>query len=182
MADQPSYRPLQASEFFADGRSARPLVPGTVARGALQADAHLYSGRLDSTDATVRYADDFPFPVTRTVLERGRERFDIYCAVCHDRVGTGQGVVVRRGLIRPPSFHQDQSRGLKVPLRDAPVGYYFEVISRGFGAMPDYAEQIPARDRWAIIAYVRALQFSQHAAMEDVPAAERERLESGDDR
>jgi mono/diheme cytochrome c family protein len=182
MADQPRYGPLQASDFFADGRSARPLVPGTLPRGALQADVHLYTGKLEETDPPAVYAESFPVAVTRAMLERGHERFDIYCAVCHDRLGTGQGAVVRRGLIRPPSFHQDQSRGLKIPLRDAPVGYYFEVITRGFGAMPDYAEQIPVRDRWAIIAYVRALQLSQHAALEDIPPADRDRLESGDDR
>lgn len=181
MADQPSYRPLEASTFFADGRAARPLVPGTVARGQLHDDPHLYSGRTDeAAPATSRYAETFPFPITRPVLQRGRERFDIYCSVCHERLGTGQGVVVRRGFIRPPSFHTGESRGLKAPLRDAPVGYYFEVATYGFGAMPAYAEQISPTDRWAIVAYIRALQLSQHAMLDDVPQPQRERLENGD--
>jgi mono/diheme cytochrome c family protein len=177
MADQPRYRPLQASAFFADGRSARPLVPGTVPRGEVQADAQLVTGRSEGTAPP--YTNMFPFPITRAVLERGRERFDIYCSACHDRTGMGQGVIVRRGLIRAPSFHTDQSRGLDVLLRDAPVGYYFEVITHGFGAMPDYTEQVSPRDRWAIIAYIRALQLSQHATLDDVPAADRVLLDAG---
>jgi hypothetical protein len=182
MADQPSYRPLQASTFFEDGRSARPLVPDTVARGQLRDDVQLYVGRIDEAATQPRYVDTFPILITRPVLQRGRERFNIYCSVCHDRLGTGQGVVVRRGFIRPPSFHNGESRGLKGSLRDAPVGYYFEVATNGFGAMPAHAEQISPHDRWAIIAYIRALQLSQRATLDDVPEPDRDRLENGGER
>jgi len=157
MFDQPRTRPLRRSEFFGDGRSARPPVAGSVARGQLHDDPHLYTGRVNGALATT-----FPFPVSREVLERGRERYNIFCAPCHDRVGNGNGMVVRRGFRAPPSFHIDR-------LRAAPAGHYFDVITNGFGAMPDYAAQIPAHDRWAIIAYIRALQLSQRAAPADVP-------------
>ena len=156
MEDQPRYEPLEASTFFADGRSARPLLPGTVARGHL--------------DDTAAPGDAPPFPVTREVLDRGEERYDIFCSPCHDRVGTGDGIVVRRGYTRPPSFHIDR-------LREAPAGHFFEVMTQGFGAMPNYAAQVPVRDRWAISAYIRALQRSQHAALADVPAGVRGALE-----
>ena len=164
MADQPRYNPLAPSAFFADGQSARPLVPGTVARGQLRDATPLYTGKSGAA-----FVDTFPLPVTRAVLARGQERYNIYCAPCHDRLGTGDGMIVRRGFRRPPSFHLDR-------LREAPVGYYFDVITQGFGAMQDYAAQIPPRDRWAIIAYIRALQLSQHATLAEVPAAEREKL------
>jgi hypothetical protein len=157
MFDQPRTRPLRRSEFFTDGRSARPPVPGTVARGELRDDPHLYTGRVNGVLVTT-----FPFPVDRAVLERGRERYNIFCAPCHDRVGNGNGMVVRRGFRAPPSFHIER-------LRAAPVGHYFDVVTNGFGAMPDYAAQIPAHDRWAVIAYIRALQLSQRAAPGDVP-------------
>lgn len=208
MAEQPSYRPLQASAFFEDKRSARAPVAGTVARGQLQTDVHLYQGRRpwEPSDAAEiagfvagwggnpwaalgrqilwsPYAETFPFPVTRAVLDLGRERFNIYCAVCHDRSGSGRGMIVRRGFTAPPSLAADDSRGFKLrgiqlKLREAPVGYFFDVITHGFGAMPDHAAQVPVPDRWAIIAYLRALQFSQNADLEDVrdPAA-KERLE-----
>jgi mono/diheme cytochrome c family protein len=199
MARQPAYRPLRPSDFFDDGRSARPLVAGTVPRGFLREDVHFYTGRRFSAEewaavgdlidpfkvqpgvgplvATAAYYDTFPGPVTRADLERGRERFNIYCAVCHDRSGSGRGMIVRRGFTPPPNFHTDLSRGLKVvSLREAPVGYFFEVISRGYGAMPDYAAQVEPRDRWAVVAYIRALQFSQRAPLDDVPEAERKRL------
>ena len=112
-------------------------------------------------------------------MERGQERFTIFCAVCHDPIGNGNGKIVQRGYTRPPSYVTDYSRGferrgIKVKLRDVPVGYYFEVVSKGYGAMPDYAAQIPPRDRWAIIAYIRALQLSQHARLEGLPEAERQ--------
>ncbi|MGH7404659.1 MAG: c-type cytochrome [Candidatus Methylomirabilales bacterium] len=165
MHDQPRYEPLESSTFFEDGRSARPPVPGTVAQGQLRADEHLYTGK--SGGALV---DTLPFPATREVLERGRERYDIYCAVCHDRVGNGEGMVVRRGFRRPSSFHIDRLRG-------APVGYFFNVITNGFGVMPDYAAQISVPDRWAIVAYIRALQLSQRATLDDVPAEARRRLQ-----
>jgi hypothetical protein len=164
MADQPRKEPLQESDFFDDQRASRPLVEGTVARGHLDADEHFYSGKIKGEPAKT-----FPFAIDRKVLLRGRERFDIFCSPCHDRVGTGQGMIVRRGYRPPPSFHIDR-------LRDAKPGHFFDVISHGFGAMPDYAEQVPPRDRWAIAAYLRALQLSQHARIADVPNRERRSL------
>ncbi len=170
MHDQPKYEALEASNFFEDTRSARPVVPGTVARGYLKDDTHLYTGKFGSA-----YVDTFPFPVTREVITRGRERFEIYCAVCHGRAGTGEGMIVRRGFRQPPSYHIDR-------LRKAPVGHFFDVITNGFGAMPDHSSQIPARDRWAIIAYIRALQLSQQATLADVSPEEREKLTAGGQR
>jgi mono/diheme cytochrome c family protein len=170
MHDQPKYQPLEASTFFEDGRAARPGVPGTVARGYLKEDAHLFTGKSGNA-----YVDTFPFPVTREVLRRGRERFEIFCAVCHGRAGTGEGMIVRRGFRQPPSYHIDR-------LRKAPAGHFFDVITNGFGAMPEHSSQIPARDRWAIIAYIRALQLSQQATLADVPAEEREKLTTGGQR
>jgi mono/diheme cytochrome c family protein len=165
MHDQPKYIPLRQSSFFGDDRSARPLVPGTVARGTLHADSLLQTGKADGKDSTV-----FPFAVDARVMERGRERFNIYCSPCHGRTGLGDGMIVRRGFRRPPSFHQDR-------LRTAPVGQLFDVITNGFGAMPDYAAQIAPADRWAIIAYVRALQLSEHATLADVPTDRRTDLD-----
>jgi mono/diheme cytochrome c family protein len=165
MHDQPKYIPLRESAFFGDSRSARPVVEGTVARGQLHDDELLYTGKVNGQDATM-----FPARVDAAAIARGRERFNIYCSPCHGRTGQGDGMVVLRGYRRPPSFHQDR-------LRNAPVGHFFDVITNGFGAMPDYAAQIRAEDRWAIIAYVRALQLSEHATMTDVPAAERNRLQ-----
>ncbi len=165
MYDQPRYEPYEKSTFFEDGRSSRPLVPGTVAQGQLRADEQLYTGKAGGA-----LVDTLPFPASREALERGRERYDIYCAVCHDRVGNGEGMVVRRGFRRPSSFHIDRLRG-------APVGYFFDVITNGFGVMPDYAAQVSVPDRWAIVAYIRALQLSQRAALADVPADQRRRLQ-----
>ena len=166
MTDQPRYEPLEASTFFEDGRSARHLVPGTVARGQLMLDTPLATGRADG-----QVVDTLPLPVTRDLLERGQERYDIYCAPCHDRVGAGRGMIVRRGYPRPPSFHIPR-------LRQAPVGHFFEVMTQGFGAqMPAYDWMIPPPDRWAIIAYIRALQLSQHATLAAVPEAERRQLQ-----
>ena len=161
MADQPRYEPLQKSEFFDDQRASRPLVEGTVARGHLDADEQLYAGTVGGAPAAT-----FPFPIDRQALRRGQERYNIFCSPCHDRVGTGQGMIVQRGYRPPPSFHIDR-------LRAAPPGHFFDVISRGFGAMPDYAAQIPARDRWMIAAYIRALQLSQNANIGDLPEVER---------
>jgi mono/diheme cytochrome c family protein len=166
MARQPYYRPLEPSASFANGTSAQEPPPGTVAQGQLQDDALLFRGQENGN-----LAAEFPFPVTRDVLDRGRERYTIYCVPCHGEAGTGNGLVVRRGFTRPPSFHTDQ-------LRNAPVGHFFDVITNGFGAMPSYASQVPARDRWAIIAYIRALQLSQHATLDDVPPPARAQLES----
>ena len=165
MHDQPTYSALEESSFFADGQSARPLVAGTVARGQLNEDPLLYDGKEGEEDATI-----FPFPVDEKVMARGQERFNIYCSPCHGRTGDGDGMIVRRGYRRPPSLADER-------LRDAPVGHFFDVITNGFGAMPDYAAQIKPEDRWAITAYVRALQLSAYATLEDVPAAERGKLD-----
>jgi hypothetical protein len=162
MQDQPKYIPLRPSDFFADGRSERPLVEGTVARGHLDDDTAYYTGK--GPDG--KPVDTFPFAVTKEVVVRGQSRFNIYCAPCHDRLGTGDGMVVRRGYRKPPSYHIDR-------LRQVPNGYIYDVITNGFGAMPDYSAQIPPDDRWAIVAYVRALQLSQNASVNDIPAAER---------
>ncbi len=159
MHDQPKYIPLRATEFFADGRSARPLIEGTVARGHLDDDA----GYFTAKGADGKFVAQFPFPVTKDVIERGQNRFNIYCTPCHDSLGTGNGRVVRRGFRHPPSYHIDR-------LRQVPAGYIYDVITNGFGAMPDYSAQIQPRDRWAIVAYIRALQLSQNASVNDVPA------------
>ena len=166
MQNQPKYIPLRPSSFFADGRSERPLVDGTVARGHLDDDFLYYTGKGPDGQPS----NEFPFPVTRDVLARGQARFNIYCSPCHDRLGNGLGMIVRRGYRRPPSYHIDR-------LRKVPNGYIFDVITNGFGAMPDYAAQIAPRDRWAIVAYVRALQLSQNASVNDLTPAERAQLE-----
>jgi hypothetical protein len=166
MHDQPRYKPLGPSDFFTDGRSARALVPGTVAQGDLREDTLLYTGRSGDAPANV-----FPFPVTRQVLQRGRERYEIFCTPCHGRTGDGRGIIVERGFRQPPSFHEDR-------LRQAPPGHFFDVISNGYGAMIDYASRVSAHDRWAITAYLRALQLSQNATLADVPEAERARLKA----
>ena len=164
MHDQPKYVPLRQSAFFNDARSARPVVEGTVARGQLHDDELMYTGKVKGEDATL-----FPMRVDAAVMARGQQRFDIYCSPCHGRTGQGDGMVVRRGYRRPPSMHQDR-------LRDAPIGHFFDVMTNGFGAMPDYAAQIRAEDRWAIVAYVRALQLSEHATLTEVPPSERDRI------
>jgi mono/diheme cytochrome c family protein len=165
MAHQPAYRPLQPSEFFPDGRSARDPVPGTVARGQLQLNSKLYQGKDDKGDPVA----DFPLAMTKKVLERGKERYGIFCVLCHGVTGNGDGRIVQRGFTKPPSYNTDDSRGYallgkKIPLWKVPVGYLFNVVSNGHGAMPGHGEQIPVRDRWAIVGYVRALQFSQAPA------------------
>jgi mono/diheme cytochrome c family protein len=165
MHDQPKYIPLRESTFFSDALSARQPVPDTVARGHLDDDTLLYTGRENN-----QLAEVFPFPVDAAVMARGQERFNIYCSPCHGRTGMGDGMVVRRGYRRPPPY--DDPR-----LLAAPVGHFFDVITNGFGAMPDYAAQIKPEDRWAIIAYVRALQLSAHATVADVPAADRAGLQ-----
>jgi mono/diheme cytochrome c family protein len=159
---QPRENPLSRSDFFADQRSARPLVEGTIARGQLHADSYFYTGKFGANPGDV-----MPFPVSKEVLDRGRERYNIFCAPCHSRVGDGNGFVPSRGFPRkPPSFHDAR-------LEKAPLGYFFDVITNGFGIMADYASQIPTEDRWDIVAYVRALQLSQHATMADVPAGQK---------
>lgn len=159
---QPRENPLARSDFFTDQRSARPPVEGTVARGNLRADTYFYTGKIGNNPGDV-----MPFPVTKEVLERGRERFNIFCAPCHSRLGDGNGFVPSRGFPRrPPSYHIPR-------LQKAPLGYFFDVITEGFGIMPDYASQIPPRDRWDIVAYIRALQLSQNATTADVPAGQK---------
>jgi mono/diheme cytochrome c family protein len=160
MHNQPKYRGLRASTFFPNGSSARPLVEGTIARGTLQDDEAFYTGKIDK--ALVK---EIPIAVDGKVLDRGQERFNIYCTPCHDRTGSGNGMVVQRGYRQPPSFHIDR-------LRQAEAGHFFDVMTNGFGAMPDYRVQITARDRWAIVAYIRALQLSQHATTADVPGGD----------
>ena len=167
MHDQPKYQPLERSTFFEDGRASRPLLAGTIAQGQLRDDAQLYTGKSGKDFVTT-----FPFPITEQVLRRGQQRFNIYCSPCHDRLGTGLGMVVRRGLRQPPSYHIDR-------LRDAPVGYFFDVITNGFGAMPDYATEVPPADRWAIVSYIRVLQRSQNATLADVPADKRAAMGTG---
>ena len=164
MHDQPKYTAYKPSDFFADQRSARPAVEGTIAQGHLNEDELLYAGRVGGQPATM-----FPFAIDEPLMRRGRERYDIFCSPCHGLTGDGDGMVVQRGYRRPPSFHTDR-------LRDAPPGHIYDVITNGFGAMPDYAAQIPVRDRWAIAAYMRALQLSQNAAASQLPADMQGRL------
>jgi mono/diheme cytochrome c family protein len=165
MHDTPRFEPLEQNTFFADGRSQRPLVANTVARGMLREDEHLYQGKVNGQLAT-----EFPLPVDADLLLRGQERFNVFCSPCHGRTGKGDGMVVRRGFRAPISFHDPR-------LRQAPPGYIFDVITNGFGVMPDYAAQIPVADRWAVIAYLKALQLSQNATVNDVPADRRGELE-----
>ena len=192
MYDQPRYKPLAASDFFSDGLSARPLEPGTISRGALHEDDAFYTGkeegRLVSEIPTAalkavfersggRSGESFDeagdVEQRRALLARGRERYDIFCSVCHGRTGDGKGMIVRRGFRAPPSYHIDR-------LREAPSGHFFDVMSNGFGAMASYANRIEVADRWAIVAYIRALQLSQNARLEDVPGDEREKLSMDD--
>jgi mono/diheme cytochrome c family protein len=178
MQDQPKAKAYRESSFFPDGLSSRPLVPGTVPRGYLRADREFYFGKKSNTGTTAQpvppgaatpasttgasaalYPDDvetFPFPITKEVLDRGQQRYDIFCSVCHGATGNGDGMIARRGFNKPlpASYHQDR-------LRQAPVGHFFDAMTNGWGAMPSYASQIPVEDRWKIIAYIRALQLSQ---------------------
>jgi mono/diheme cytochrome c family protein len=194
MAIQPSFKPLDPTEFFPDQRSARPLVPGTVARGHLRTDRALYTGlkEIGARDwagivgtagptalAAValagqqgpQFVDTFPFPVTYDVLKEGHDRYMIYCVVCHDPLGTGQGKIVERGYTPPPSYHIDR-------LRQAPVGHFFDVMTNGYGSMPDYKQQVTPRERWAVVAYLRALQLSQHFPEQELTPAMRAERES----
>jgi mono/diheme cytochrome c family protein len=155
MHDQPRFKPLAKSDFYSDLRASREPVEGTVARGQLNEDTYFYTGKVGANPG-----DYMPFAVDEAVLERGRERFNIYCSPCHSRVGDGNGMVAQRGYKHPPSYHEER-------LRKAPLGYFFDTITNGFGAMPDYAAQIPPRDRWDIVAYIRALQLSQNATVAD---------------
>jgi mono/diheme cytochrome c family protein len=181
MAVQPSVRPFDESGFFPDGRAARPVVAGTVARGHLHTDSHLFAGTwtlhvpgvglpaalignapqglLGAVAMALTeeedFVDTFPFPITEEIVRHGQDRYRIYCVVCHDPLGTGRGKIVERGYTAPPSYHIER-------LRKVAVGHIFNVITHGYGSMPEYRAQISPRDRWAITAYVRALQYSQH--------------------
>jgi hypothetical protein len=161
---QPKYLPYEPTTFFSDGRSERQPVPGTVARGQLRVDELLYSGTENGVEA-----NRFPFPITRADLERGRERFNVYCTPCHDYTGSGHGMIVQRGFPQPPSYHIQR-------LREAPVGHFFQVMTNGFGAMYSYAARVDPADRWRIAAYIRVLQLSENAKIGDVPEADRSKL------
>ncbi|MDP9172041.1 MAG: cytochrome c [Acidobacteriota bacterium] len=165
MQDQPKYKPQRPSEFFADGRSGRPELEGTVARGGLNEDNAFYTGK-DEDDEDVAV---FPIAVDKTFILRGQQRYDVYCSPCHGRIGNGLGMIVRRGFKQPPSYHIDR-------LREAPVGHYYDVITNGYGAMLNYASQIQPRDRWAIVAYIRALQYSQNANINELTADARGKI------
>ena len=166
MHNQPKVEPFEESDFFPDGVASRVPPEGTVARGFLRAESELYTG----TSRTGQVATAFPLAVTPQLLRRGQERFNIYCSPCHDRAGTGRGMIVQRGYKQPSSYHIDR-------LRAAPVGYFYGVITQGFGVMPSYASQVPPEDRWAIVAYIRALQLAQDARLADLTPEERRRLE-----
>ena len=173
MQDQPRYKAFKKSEFFADGRASRDLPEGTVARGLLKANKALYTGKIDNPDPNVQVQtttdasgntlvssfpndiDEFPLPVTKELVERGRDRYNIYCIVCHGPTGNADGMIVRRGFPQPPTYHDDR-------LRNAPVGHFFDVMTNGWGKMNSYAGQVSVVDRWAIVAYIRALQLSQN--------------------
>lgn len=188
MYDQPRYEPLEASNFFADGLSARPHVEGTIPRGGLREDEGLYTGKQGNDFVSQipraayravydrnaqRFSKPFddaePAELRQVLLERGRERFNIYCSVCHGRTGDGDGMIVQRGFRRPPTYHSER-------LRQSADGHFFDVITTGFGAMVSYANRIEVEDRWAIVAYIRALQLSQHASLDDLSSDERTKL------
>ncbi len=164
MQDQPKYKPLAESDFFADHRSARPQVEGTVARGHLRIDQARYTGRVNNNDI-----DYFPIAITADDVRRGQQRFDVYCAPCHGRIGDGQGLVVKRGFLAPPSYYTAK-------LMSSPVGHFFDVISNGFGAMRSYGARVAPDDRWRIAAYIRALQYSMTRTIADVPSDQRGNL------
>lgn len=165
MHDQAHYEALEASAFFPDGQSARPLVSGTVPRGELREDEAYFTGRSEG-----KFVDQIPMKLDKKLLQRGQERFIIFCSNCHAPTGNGNGMIVQRGFRRPPSLHEER-------LRNAPAGHFFDVMTHGFGAMPSYRAQIVPDDRWAIVAYIRVLQLSQNARLEDVPPEQRDKLE-----
>ena len=164
MHNTPSAQPLRESHFVKGVSSARPLVEGTIARGTLQDYAAFFTGKSGAV-----LVDALPFPLTAEVLDRGQQRYNIYCAPCHGVSGNGDGMIVKRGYRQPPSYHVER-------MRTAPLGHYYDVMTNGFGAMPDYRAQVAPRDRWAIAAYVRALQLSQHAPAAEFPQEERDKL------
>lgn len=164
MADQPHKRPLEPSNFFDDGMASRPVVPGTVPRAGEERKDQRLNGRADG-----KLVDSFPFEMTMEVLARGQERYEIFCSPCHDRLGTGQGMIVRRGFTPARSFHEPR-------LRDAPPAHFFEVMTQGFGTMPSYANQLSEHDRWAVVAYIRALQFSRNVRLDQLPPEDRAKM------
>lgn len=164
MYDQPKFRPLTTNTFYSDSSAARPLPEGTVARGHAKTDKHLFTGRINGA-----FTNLFPFSVTDSVLRRGQDRFNTFCSPCHGRTGDGRGMIVQRGFPQPRSFHNDT-------LRLEPAGYFFDVMTRGFGRMYSYASSVSANDRWAIVAYIRALQLSQRTPVTNLTENERKRL------
>jgi mono/diheme cytochrome c family protein len=164
MYNQPRYEPLERSDFFNDHRASRPLVAGTVVYRAERTDDMLHTGRANG-----ELTSELPVELTAALLRRGQERYNIYCSVCHARTGDGNGMIVQRGYRQPPTFHSDRLRGV-------PVGHFFDVATSGFGAMPSYALQVPTKDRWAIAAYIRALQLSQYATADELPEDVRKQL------
>ena len=167
MQDQPKYKPLGENHFFPDGRNSRPLPVGVIARDELEADDPLHTGAANG-----KFLETIPLSTSMIVLERGRDRFDIYCSPCHGRTGDGNGMIHQRGFWIPPNLHTDR-------LRRVPPGYLYQVIANGYGAMPEYRDQIQVHDRWAIVAYLRALQLSRHATLGDVPEDMRSQLSAG---
>ena len=166
MHDGPRFKPLQENPFYEDSRASRPIPAGTVARGFLKDDDVFYTGMQGGAPV-----ERIPMPITAAVVQRGRERFNIYCSPCHGLAGDGDGMIVKRGYKRPTSYHDPR-------LRNEKAGYFFDVMTRGFGQMPDYAAKVSPKDRWAIVSYIRALQLSQHAAIGDVDAADRGTLDA----
>jgi mono/diheme cytochrome c family protein len=171
MHNQPKYIPLRESEFFRDGRSARMPVQGTVARGELREDTYFYTGKVNG-----QFGAELPMPLTKELLARGQNRYNIYCTPCHSRVGDGNGMIPSRApntgstsKFKPPSYHEER-------LKKQPIGYFYDVMTNGFGVMLNYSAQIKPEDRWAIAAYIRALQLSQDASINDVPAEERGKI------
>ena len=167
MHDQPKYRPYRRSDFFGDERSARPQVAGTVARGQLQEDAVLVSGKSGTA-----FVDTLPMPVDEGLIRRGQERYRIYCIPCHGESGDGRGMIVRRGFNPPPPYYSEE-------LRQQPIGHFFDVMTRGYGTMYSYATRVPPRDRWAIAAYIRVLQLSQHAEVAALSEEDKNKLPAG---
>lgn len=167
MHDNPRIDPLEAHDFWADGMGSRQLPEGTIAQGLLKEDAHYWQGKTESGE----FAASFPIEIDRAVLEHGQTRYEVFCSVCHDSTGQGQGMIVRRGFKQPPSLHEAR-------LHELPAGYLYDVISNGFGTMSPYRNQISVDDRWAIVAYVRALQLSRNAPAAELPDAIRAELDS----
>ena len=164
MHDQPKYEPLQKSPFFSDSRASRPLIEGTIAQGKLKTDEHLHTGKKEG-----KFLNTLPFPTTKKILIQGRDKYDIFCSPCHDRVGTGKGIIVQKGFPPPPSLHTQR-------LRETSVGYFFDVITNGYATMYPYSTRISPSDRWAIAAYIRTLQFSQHARINKLPEQDQQKL------